>query len=130
MIQRWAPAAVLIHVIQDVQAAGAQARGGAAPALTQTDLQGAIDGAIAFIRTPNSGLSQLFDSDSSGVCVTTGLCPSNTPTLCGSAAALCGKECICTSDCSTATAANLSVVQLTDPWGTSIEVSQGLKAVK
>ena len=30
----------------------------------------------------------------------------------------------------TATAANLSVVQLTDPWGTSIEVSQGLKAVK
>jgi hypothetical protein len=30
----------------------------------------------------------------------------------------------------TATAANLSVVQLTDPWGTSIEVSQGLKEVK
>src|SRR5262245_3245044 len=30
----------------------------------------------------------------------------------------------------TATAANLSVIQLTDPWGTSIEVSQGLKAVK
>jgi hypothetical protein len=30
----------------------------------------------------------------------------------------------------TAQAANLSVVQLTDPWGTSIEVSQGLKAVK
>jgi hypothetical protein len=30
----------------------------------------------------------------------------------------------------TASAANLSVVQLTDPWGTSIEVSQGLKAVK
>lgn len=30
----------------------------------------------------------------------------------------------------TAAAANLSVVQLTDPWGTSIEVSQGLKAVK
>jgi predicted enzyme related to lactoylglutathione lyase len=30
----------------------------------------------------------------------------------------------------TATAANLSVVQLTDPWGTSIEVSQGLKAVR
>lgn len=29
-----------------------------------------------------------------------------------------------------ATAANLSVIQLTDPWGTSIEVSQGLKAVK
>ncbi len=27
-------------------------------------------------------------------------------------------------------AGNLSVVQLTDPWGTSIEVSQGLKAVK
>ena len=30
----------------------------------------------------------------------------------------------------TATAAKLSVVQLTDPWGTSIEVSQGLNAVK
>jgi hypothetical protein len=30
----------------------------------------------------------------------------------------------------TATAANLSVIQLTDPWGTSIEVSQGLAAVK
>jgi predicted enzyme related to lactoylglutathione lyase len=30
----------------------------------------------------------------------------------------------------TATAANLSVFQLTDPWGTSIEVSQGLAAVK
>jgi hypothetical protein len=30
----------------------------------------------------------------------------------------------------TSTAANLSVVQLTDPWGTSIEVSQGLNAVK
>jgi catechol 2,3-dioxygenase-like lactoylglutathione lyase family enzyme len=30
----------------------------------------------------------------------------------------------------TASAAKLSVVQLTDPWGTSIEVSQGLKAVK
>ena len=30
----------------------------------------------------------------------------------------------------TSAAANLSVVQLTDPWGTSIEVSQGLKAVK
>jgi len=29
-----------------------------------------------------------------------------------------------------ATAANLSVIQLTDPWGTSIEVSQGLAAVK
>jgi hypothetical protein len=27
-------------------------------------------------------------------------------------------------------AAKLSVVQLTDPWGTSIEVSQGLAAVK
>jgi len=27
-------------------------------------------------------------------------------------------------------AAQLSVVQLTDPWGTSIEVSQGLNAVK
>ena len=27
-------------------------------------------------------------------------------------------------------AANLSVVQLTDPWGTSIEVSQGFRAVK
>jgi hypothetical protein len=26
--------------------------------------------------------------------------------------------------------ANLSVIQLTDPWGTSIEVSQGLAAVK
>jgi hypothetical protein len=31
---------------------------------------------------------------------------------------------------STSTAANLSVIQLTDPWGTSIEVSQGLAAVK
>jgi hypothetical protein len=30
----------------------------------------------------------------------------------------------------TSAAANLSVVQLTDPWGTSIEVSQGLKAAK
>jgi predicted enzyme related to lactoylglutathione lyase len=30
----------------------------------------------------------------------------------------------------TANAAKLSVVQLTDPWGTSIEVSQGLNAVK
>jgi hypothetical protein len=30
----------------------------------------------------------------------------------------------------TAQAAKLSVVQLTDPWGTSIEVSQGLNAVK
>jgi hypothetical protein len=30
----------------------------------------------------------------------------------------------------TSAAANLSVVQLTDPWGTSIEVSQGLAAVK
>jgi len=30
----------------------------------------------------------------------------------------------------TANAAKLSVVQLTDPWGTSIEVSQGLSAVK
>jgi len=30
----------------------------------------------------------------------------------------------------TASAAKLSVVQLTDPWGTSIEVSQGLAAVK
>jgi Glyoxalase/Bleomycin resistance protein/Dioxygenase superfamily len=30
----------------------------------------------------------------------------------------------------TSAAANLSVVQLTDPWGTSIEVSQGLHAVK
>jgi len=30
----------------------------------------------------------------------------------------------------TSAAANLSVVQLTDPWGTSIEVSQGLNAVK
>jgi hypothetical protein len=30
----------------------------------------------------------------------------------------------------TSQTANLSVVQLTDPWGTSIEVSQGLKAVK
>lgn len=29
----------------------------------------------------------------------------------------------------TSAAANLSVVQLTDPWGTSIEVSQGLAAV-
>jgi len=29
-----------------------------------------------------------------------------------------------------AQAANLAVVQLTDPWGTSIEVSQGLAAVK
>jgi predicted enzyme related to lactoylglutathione lyase len=34
------------------------------------------------------------------------------------------------SQIATSTAANLSVVQLTDPWGTSIEVSQGLKAVK
>jgi glyoxalase/bleomycin resistance protein/dioxygenase superfamily protein len=34
------------------------------------------------------------------------------------------------SQIATASAANLSVVQLTDPWGTSIEVSQGLKAVK
>jgi predicted enzyme related to lactoylglutathione lyase len=34
------------------------------------------------------------------------------------------------SQVATAAAANLSVVQLTDPWGTSIEVSQGLKAVK
>jgi hypothetical protein len=34
------------------------------------------------------------------------------------------------SQIATAAAANLSVVQLTDPWGTSIEVSQGLKAVK
>jgi len=31
---------------------------------------------------------------------------------------------------STSTSANLSVIQLTDPWGTSIEVSQGLAAVK
>jgi hypothetical protein len=30
----------------------------------------------------------------------------------------------------TSAAANLSVVQLTDPWGTSIEVSQGLNAVR
>jgi len=30
----------------------------------------------------------------------------------------------------TSTAANLSVIQLTDPWGTSIEVRQGLAAVK
>lgn len=30
----------------------------------------------------------------------------------------------------TSATAHLSVVQLTDPWGTSIEVSQGLKAVK
>ena len=30
----------------------------------------------------------------------------------------------------TSAAANLSVVQLTDPWGTSIEISQGLNAVK
>jgi hypothetical protein len=30
----------------------------------------------------------------------------------------------------TSAAANLSVIQLTDPWGTSIEVSQGLAAVK
>jgi hypothetical protein len=30
----------------------------------------------------------------------------------------------------TSSAANLSVIQLTDPWGTSIEVSQGLAAVK
>jgi extradiol dioxygenase family protein len=30
----------------------------------------------------------------------------------------------------TSTAANLSVIQLTDPWGTSIEVSQGLAAAK
>src|SRR6185295_12112626 len=37
---------------------------------------------------------------------TTGACPSNTPAVCGSVSALCGKECICTSDCSTATAAN------------------------
>ena len=29
-----------------------------------------------------------------------------------------------------AQAANLAVIQLTDPWGTSIEVSQGLAAVK
>jgi len=29
-----------------------------------------------------------------------------------------------------AQAANLAVIQLTDPWGTSIEVSQGLKAAK
>lgn len=34
------------------------------------------------------------------------------------------------SQIATAASANLSVVQLTDPWGTSIEVSQGLKAVK
>jgi hypothetical protein len=34
------------------------------------------------------------------------------------------------SNVATAAAANLSVVQLTDPWGTSIEVSQGLNAVK
>jgi predicted enzyme related to lactoylglutathione lyase len=31
---------------------------------------------------------------------------------------------------STSAAANLSVIQLTDPWGTSIEVSQGLAAAK
>ena len=30
----------------------------------------------------------------------------------------------------TSATAHLSVVQLTDPWGTSIEVSQGLNAVK
>jgi hypothetical protein len=35
-----------------------------------------------------------------------------------------------TGTIATATAANLSVIQLTDPWGTSIEVSQGLAAVK
>jgi hypothetical protein len=29
-----------------------------------------------------------------------------------------------------AQAANLAVIQLTDPWGTSIEVSQGLAAAK
>lgn len=34
------------------------------------------------------------------------------------------------SQINTSASANLSVVQLTDPWGTSIEVSQGLKAVK
>jgi glyoxalase/bleomycin resistance protein/dioxygenase superfamily protein len=34
------------------------------------------------------------------------------------------------SNVATNAAANLSVVQLTDPWGTSIEVSQGLNAAK
>ena len=35
-----------------------------------------------------------------------------------------------TGTIATSAAANLSVIQLTDPWGTSIEVSQGLAAVK
>ena len=35
-----------------------------------------------------------------------------------------------TGQIATSAAAHLSVIQLTDPWGTSIEVSQGLKAVQ
>jgi len=57
-------------------------------------------------ETCKPGLGQLFGSDAAAVCVTTGVCPSNDPATCGSVSALCGKECICTSDCSTATAAN------------------------
>lgn len=51
------------------------------------------------------GLHQLFGLDTGGVCVDP-TCPSNDPNKCGTSSSLCGKQCICTPDCSTATAAN------------------------
>lgn len=54
-----------------------------------------------------AGWGQLFDVDAPGVCVDPS-CPSNDPTKCGTEASLCGKECVCTPDCSGATAANPS----------------------
>ena len=56
-------------------------------------------------ETCKAGLEQLFGVQGPGVCVDPS-CPSNDPAKCGTETSLCGKQCICTPDCSAATAAN------------------------
>jgi hypothetical protein len=55
------------------------------------------------------GLAPLYDlaAEVAGVCVDPS-CPSDDPAKCGALDSLCGKQCICTPDCSQATAANPS----------------------
>lgn len=50
-----------------------------------------------------AGIAVIYNSDAPGVCVAEG-CPSDDPTLCGGVRSLCGNQCICTPDCSAATA--------------------------
>ncbi len=67
----------------------------------------AVTNACAPGEVCQKGLGRIFQASTPDVC-TDPRCPSNDPSLCGSAASVCGATCVCTADCSHATCQNPS----------------------